>query len=561
MKKIIFLVSILITGIASAQIGIGTTTPNTDAALDLTSTEKGMLIPRMTQAQRIAIATTPATGLLVYQTDLAAGFYYYNGLAWQPFSSGNNWNIPGNGGTNPGTNQLGTTNGQPFILKANNAEAFRIMANNNVVMGNTTTISKLHIENPATNSLTDGFEDNTIAPFITSGSGGNWTTTNVAGNFNSGIFGAQSGSGVSGIGAVFSESNLEYTATVLSQSIISFAVKTSTEGGCCGDILNFYINGVLQSTWSGLVAWNTVSYIVPTGTHIFTWSYLKGTTINSNDDRVYIDDFTVNTINPALRIEDGNQANGKVLISDANGNGTWTSAPIVADDDWRFNSGSLDTDPIFRTGTARIGSTTAARTITLVPMMLDVFKGLTYGTQLGWGSTEYITDGVSDNFVSHSLIPAVNNSVSLGSSTNRWRVIYATNGVISTSDARDKENIQPLTHGLKELNKLNPVSYKWKEEKYGSTILSDKEKRAKIGFLAQELQTVLPETVQDSEWRPKEGTNLSVYEKKKVETLGVSYSEIIPVVVKATQEHQNTLNEIQKLLDETNTLIKQLEKK
>src|SRR5438067_5161014 len=58
------------------NLGIGTTTPSATAILDLTSTTKGALLPRMTTAQRNAISS-PATGLLIYQTDGAAGFYYY----------------------------------------------------------------------------------------------------------------------------------------------------------------------------------------------------------------------------------------------------------------------------------------------------------------------------------------------------------------------------------------------------------------------------------------------------------------------------------------------------
>lgn len=52
-----------------AQVGINTTTPDASAALDIVSTNKGVLIPRVTTAQRISIST-PAPGLLVYDTDL-----------------------------------------------------------------------------------------------------------------------------------------------------------------------------------------------------------------------------------------------------------------------------------------------------------------------------------------------------------------------------------------------------------------------------------------------------------------------------------------------------------
>ena len=65
----------------NGSAGIGTTVPNNSAILEMVSTNKGVLVPRMTQLQRDAIAS-PATGLLIYQTDIIAGFYYYSGTAW-----------------------------------------------------------------------------------------------------------------------------------------------------------------------------------------------------------------------------------------------------------------------------------------------------------------------------------------------------------------------------------------------------------------------------------------------------------------------------------------------
>lgn len=54
---------------------------DSSAMLDVSSTTKGLLIPRMTAGQR-SLINAPATGLLVYQTDGDAGFYYYNGTNW-----------------------------------------------------------------------------------------------------------------------------------------------------------------------------------------------------------------------------------------------------------------------------------------------------------------------------------------------------------------------------------------------------------------------------------------------------------------------------------------------
>jgi len=66
-----------------SQLGVGTSTPHASAQLDVSSTSKGVLVTKMTQAQRTAI-TSPAVGLLVYQTDGTAGFYYNAGTEASP---------------------------------------------------------------------------------------------------------------------------------------------------------------------------------------------------------------------------------------------------------------------------------------------------------------------------------------------------------------------------------------------------------------------------------------------------------------------------------------------
>lgn len=91
MKKSLLPITLLLmlTMISNAQnsfpstgsAGIGTTAPNASALLDIRSTVKGVLIPRMTRAQRDFIAA-PATGLLIYQTDNGPAFYWYTGSAW-----------------------------------------------------------------------------------------------------------------------------------------------------------------------------------------------------------------------------------------------------------------------------------------------------------------------------------------------------------------------------------------------------------------------------------------------------------------------------------------------
>ena len=77
-----FLAAVVLTATTYAQVGIGTTTPDASAALDITSTTKGLLIPRMTNAQRQAISS-PVAGLMIYQTDQTAGFYFWDGIFGQ----------------------------------------------------------------------------------------------------------------------------------------------------------------------------------------------------------------------------------------------------------------------------------------------------------------------------------------------------------------------------------------------------------------------------------------------------------------------------------------------
>lgn len=68
------------------QVGIGTNSPDSSAALEITSptNNKGVLLPRLTQTQRLGISS-PASGLLVYQTNGTNGLYYYDGSNWLRF--------------------------------------------------------------------------------------------------------------------------------------------------------------------------------------------------------------------------------------------------------------------------------------------------------------------------------------------------------------------------------------------------------------------------------------------------------------------------------------------
>ncbi|MCS6796906.1 MAG: hypothetical protein NZ516_13205, partial [Raineya sp.] len=116
MRKLLFTLlcsgTTLTTALAQG-VGIGGT-PDGSAMLDVQSTTRGLLVPRMTQAERTAIGT-PANGLLVYQTDNTRGFWYYDGSvpAWRFLPNNTSgWLTTGNAGTTMGTNFIGTTDAQ-----------------------------------------------------------------------------------------------------------------------------------------------------------------------------------------------------------------------------------------------------------------------------------------------------------------------------------------------------------------------------------------------------------------------------------------------------------------
>ncbi len=136
MKNIIFATCLAIGfgSVAQAQsVAINTdgSTAAPSSILDVKSTDKGVLIPRMTSAQRSAIAA-PATGLMVYDTTFG-GIYFYNGTAWTLLN--NNWTNTGNAAA--ASDVLGTTNAQPLRFMSNNAVRGLANASGQLVWGAT----------------------------------------------------------------------------------------------------------------------------------------------------------------------------------------------------------------------------------------------------------------------------------------------------------------------------------------------------------------------------------------------------------------------------------------
>lgn len=140
MKKLFlfFLFVVAAANVANGQknVGINTQNPDPSAALDINSTDKGVLIPRMSKGQRDLIPS-PATGLLIYQNDGDVGFYFFNGSNWVSLS-GNGSNgatlppLEGNAGkvlTNNGTETIwGDQIGALSLFDANGNKLGRIIS-------------------------------------------------------------------------------------------------------------------------------------------------------------------------------------------------------------------------------------------------------------------------------------------------------------------------------------------------------------------------------------------------------------------------------------------------
>jgi hypothetical protein len=148
MKKILYILYCLfILNIADAQTGIGTTTPDASAKLDVSSTSKGFLPPRMTSLQRTGISS-PASGLMVYQTDGTAGLYYYGSSGWiYIINSTTNVVAVVNGGT--GTT---TSTGTGSVVLSTNPTLTSIITP--VITGGTSTTQTLTFKPTSGNGIT-----------------------------------------------------------------------------------------------------------------------------------------------------------------------------------------------------------------------------------------------------------------------------------------------------------------------------------------------------------------------------------------------------------------------
>lgn len=662
-----------------SQVGIGTTTPNASSILDITSTTAGLLTPRMTAAQKTAIAT-PATGLLIYQTDGTAGFYYYNGSAWTPFGS-TGWALTGNSGTTPATNFIGTTDAQDLVIKANGTEAMRIKNGGNIGMGTNAPTAKLHVEGTGTapTVFTQNFESTAVANVTTTAGTNPYQINSNAGCVAADVWKVSATSAspscttcttnratiVNGGSGCNQNTTLvvgAYTSTSTSATV-SFSYSYDDFSS---DATDSFVATLYNETTSTVVS----TLVNLSGTDGLSLSFTSGaiTVVSGNNYSIRfkytgnnawgasVDNVSITFAGVSanlIKIVDGTQAAGKVLTSDATGNASWATPATGSDSQtlsiagsnlsisggntialpagtgYTFTNGLTDTASTVRLGGALTASTTLSipdtynlnfqgttagasasshiyfkRPLTTTPnigakTVMDVnfyddyvnfgdgfssppssdgtaftdsgatsftrdfvagfYDGNSGGSGIAMGSIEEYVDGTAEFLFNYRLCPIVDNSTTLGSSTKRWSTVYAVNGTINTSDANLKKDIKGLSYGLKEIMELKPVTFKWKDEYTSSNqkVAEDK-KTTKIGFLAQDLLNVLPEVVQTHSWQITDEKKPAEFLPNK--NLGVFYSDIIPVAVKAIQEQQTEIETLKKTMEDLKTVVEELKR-
>lgn len=627
MKNLNYFFSILLLSvtISYSQVGIGTTTPNASSMLDIESTNSGLLIPRMTLAQKTAIAT-PATGLLIYQTNGTAGFWYYDGAIWTTF-----------GGTDNDWTVVGTE-----MYNANSG---------NVGVGNTAPSAQFHITG-------------TTVP------GGGITTTLYSTDFSSGSLNNTLNAGNSGtcpsipnIWHITAAPTFDNCTTCTGErAYIYYAFcdqdQTVTEGsfsptttsidvsfnygyrhyGSSSLTVILYNETTMTTSATLLTTGASNDDALYTGTHTVVAGNnysLKFNYIGSGDYDASFDNILVTEVAAAggssymFRLEDGQQQDGYVLTSDANGNATWEPASggggggtytftnglteasgtvklggsliedtniDLASYDLTFDSTSTgyleiqgNNRRIMRTNApddyvsfgggstiilGQDGTTfrDTGNNLFTMDFVAGFYAGDSGGSAVEIGSIEYIVDGHSEFFFSNSVSPFTTNILNLGAdaaiNTNDryWNNVYANNFVASggTTYNRISGKSENKMKGLSEIMRLNPFIYREGAKKIGSRMSTAEENDLAIGFNATELLEVIPEAVKTSDWYTiKEGDDLV---KKQIENPnGIMYNQIIPVTVKAIQEQQGQIEflktAVEELKEQNRLLLQLLEKK
>lgn len=320
-NKILPILILLITHLSFSQVGIGTTNPSPSSALEIRSSNSGLLIPRvaLTSTTDVNTIANPATSLLVYNSsssnDVTPGFYYWEG-SWKTLKSttsgsSSGWNLTGN--TTTPTDYLGTNNYNSLVFKVNNNQFSKYHPNGGISIGNSAsgndnnsvaigTSANASASNQATaigpNTTASGFQSTALGYLATASN-----NSTIAMGISSNVSGFQSiGIGVSAVSNNNSSLAIGNSSTASGQQATAIGANASSSGQ--------------NATAIGYQATATQAN-----------SIILGNSSNNNN-RVGIGTNTLDErlhVTGSVKIVDGTQGVGKVLTSDANGRATWAS--------------------------------------------------------------------------------------------------------------------------------------------------------------------------------------------------------------------------------------------
>ena len=586
MKYQLLILCLLLCNFGSAQVGIGTTNPDASAILDVTETTRGILIPRMTAAQKTAIVA-PAQGLLVYQTNSAQGFYYFDGTAWNYLSTAtlDAWSKTGNNATDDTVNFIGTTDVQDLVFKANNVEVMRIQPSGNVAIGANLDTARLYTNiNDTDNTTIYGIRNynkgtltgnkygiyNNVTEEGTGGRYGIFSITRQNNASNDVAYGHYNYLTSYGSGRGYAFLNYHYAIGTGESYGISNTMNLTN--ATTGDIyLNYHFLNVSISANNATLYGAFYDIDFNAGTRYGTYTTMDSSSAYNGDmygdyhrfygdgDGVVYGDyheisgtgfgnaFGVYNVFAGNKGEKNgvynkidNTTSGLIygLRNELSGNNAVVPQYGVYNN---FTNNSGTNYGMYSNLSQPAASTSDVfGTFNNIP---DVGAGTHYGFlanvpgdgHFGVYSINTSANGYSGYFdgrvgvtgtllVDDHVLPITDAAYNLGSLTQRWNTVYATNGTIQTSDERLKKNIQPLHYGLKEVLQLHPVNYQWKDTN-----------EPKIGLLAQEVQGLIKEIVKEDP-----GSKL----------LGMNYGELVPVLIKAIQEQNERIEILEKKLEQ-----------
>jgi hypothetical protein len=590
MKKFIYSLAIIffVNTAYGQNVAVNTdgSVAHTSALLDIKSTNKGMLIPRMTTAQRTAIAS-PATGLLVYDTE-ANSFWFYNGSAWTNITgsgsggNGTNWKLTGNSGTTPASDFIGTTDNQSLRFKVNNEHYGLLDSNGSVLWGMHTGMNNTGYSNVAIGA--NAMYNNTYMS--------NLVAVGDSALFNNGLGATNQGEGVSntaiGSKSLFSNTTGHLNTALGYQTLFnnttgngntalgSYALYYNTTGGnntAAGHwALHNNTTGFRNSAFgqSALASNTTGRYNTAVGDQTLGYNYTGNENTALGFGAMYRNiEGSKNTAVGFDALGWGQYGNYNTGIGHEALNGNegiyntatgYSSAPAgnLGSRNNSYGALSLTANSTGNQNTA-IGyqsmnaNTSGSFNVALGNSALTGNVTGTYNTTVGYNADVTVDSLTNATAIGANAFVNANNKVVIGNSS-----VTSIGGFVNWSnfsDGRFKQNVKEDVPGLAFINKLRPVTYTLNvdaindfnskglaADKKQQVLNPEKKNEVYTGFMAQEVEQAAKSL----------NYNFSGIDKPKNEskqTYALRYSDFVVPLVKAIQEQQKMIEDLKKEIE------------